>query len=133
MWCSRCLMNSRCWPWTTHVCSTTCCSAPARKTLLEIAAHPQHLGAEIGVISILHTWGQNLLLHPHIHCAIPAGGLSPDHRRWIRPRYAFFLPVKILSRVFRGKFLAGLKRLYRGKKLYCAGPTATLADSAQFT
>src|SRR5215467_1519351 len=103
------------------------------QTLLEVAAGPQHLGAEIGVISILHTWGQNLLLHPHIHCAIPAGGLSPDHRRWIRPRYAFFLPVKILSRVFRGKFLAGLKRLYRGKKLYCAGPTATLADSAQFT
>src|SRR5215813_728417 len=70
---------------------------------------------------------------PHIHCVIPAGGLSPDQSRWIRPRYPFFLPVKILSRVFRGKFLAGLKRLYRGKKLYCAGPTATLADSAQFT
>jgi predicted RNA-binding Zn-ribbon protein involved in translation (DUF1610 family) len=102
------------------------------QTLLEIAADPQHLGAEIGVISILHTWGQNLLLHPHIHCVIPAGGLSPDHRRWIRPRYPFFLPVKILSRVFRGKFLAGLKRLYRSKKLYCAGPTVALADSAQF-
>ena len=96
------------------------------QTLLEIAADPKHLGAEIGVISILHTWGQNLLLHPHIHCAIPAGGLSPDHRRWIRPRYPFFLPVKILSRVFRGKFLAGLKRLYRSKKLYCAGPAAAL-------
>jgi hypothetical protein len=72
-------------------------------------------------------------LHPHIHCAIPAGGLSADHRRWIRPRYSFFLPVKVLSRVFRGKFLAGLKRLYRSKKLYCAGPTAALADSAQFS
>jgi hypothetical protein len=69
-------------------------------------------------ISILHTWGQNLLLHPHIHCAIPAGGLSPDHRRWIRPRYPFFLPVKVLSRVFRGKFLAGL--------------AAALADPQQF-
>jgi hypothetical protein len=101
--------------------------------LLEIAADPKHLGAKIGVISILHTWGQNLLLHPHIHCAIPAGGISSDHRRWIRPRYPFFLPVKILSRVFRGKFLAGLKRLYRGKKLRCAGPAAALADSAQFT
>ena len=55
------------------------------KTLLEIAADPKHLGAEIGVISILHTWGQNLLLHPHIHCAIPAGGLSPDHSRWGPP------------------------------------------------
>jgi hypothetical protein len=103
------------------------------QTLLEIAADPKHLGAEIGVISILHTWGQNLLLHPHVHCAIPAGGLSADHRRWIRPRHPFFLPVKILSRVFRGKFLAGLKHLYRGKKLYCAGPAAALADSAQFS
>src|SRR5712672_3693510 len=92
------------------------------QTLLEIAADPKHLGAKVGVISILHTWGQNLLLHPHIHCAIPAGGISSDHRRWIRPRYPFFLPVKILSRVFRGKFLAALKRLYRSKKLHCAGP-----------
>jgi hypothetical protein len=81
------------------------------QTLLEIASDPKHLGAEIGVIAILHTWGQNLLLHPHIHCVIPAGGFSPDHHRWIPPRYAFFLPVKVLSRVFRGKFLAGLKRL----------------------
>src|SRR6266568_6626595 len=102
------------------------------QTLLEIAADPKHLGAQIGVISILHTWGQNLLLHPHIHCAIPAGGISSDHRRWIRPRYPFFLPVKILSRVFRGKFLAGLKRLYRSKKLYCAGPAVALADPTQF-
>src|SRR5229473_160681 len=103
------------------------------QTLLEIAADPKHLGAKIGVISILHTWGQNLLLHPHIHCAIPAGGISLDRRRWIRPRYPFFLPVKILSRVFRGKFLAGLKRIYRNKKLHCAGPAAALADSAQFS
>jgi predicted RNA-binding Zn-ribbon protein involved in translation (DUF1610 family) len=102
------------------------------QTLLEVAADPQHLGAKIGVISILHTWGQNLLLHPHIHCAIPAGGLSPDHKRWIRSRDRFFLPVKVLSRVFRGKFLAGLKCLYRSKKLHCAGPSAALADSPQF-
>lgn len=102
------------------------------QTLLEIASDPKHLGAEIGVIAILHTWGQNLLLHPHIHCVIPAGGLSPDHRRWVRPRYAFFLPVRVLSRVFRGKFLAGLKRLHRRKKLQCAGPSAQLADPRQF-
>jgi len=102
------------------------------KTLLEIAADPKHLGAEIGVISILHTWGQNLLLHPHIHCVIPAGGLSPDHSHWVRPRYRFFLPVKVLSRVFRGKFCAGLKRLYRRKQLRCAGPAAALADPKQF-
>src|SRR5579859_3073073 len=102
------------------------------QTLLEIASDPKHLGAEIGVIAILHTWGQNLLLHPHIHCVIPAGGLSLDHLRWVRPRYAFFLPVKVLSRVFRGKFLAGLKRLHRSKKLQCAGPAAALADPRQF-
>jgi predicted RNA-binding Zn-ribbon protein involved in translation (DUF1610 family) len=102
------------------------------QTSLEIASDPKHLGAEIGVIAILHTWGQNLLLHPHIHCVIPAGGLSLDHRRWVRPRYPFFLPVRVLSRVFRGKFLAGLKRLHRRKKLQCAGPAAALADQKQF-
>jgi hypothetical protein len=104
----------------------------AAETLRIIAADPRHLGAEIGLIAILHTWGQNLLLHPHIHCVIPAGGLSLDHRRWVRPRYPFFLPVKVLSRVFRGKFLAGLKQLYRRKKLRCAGPAAALADHKQF-
>ena len=103
------------------------------QTLLEIASDPKHLGAEIGVIGILHTWGQNLLLHPHLHCVVPAGGLAPDHRRWVRPRYPFFLPVRVLSRVFRGKFLAGLKRLHRRKELQCAGPAAALADRQQFT
>jgi len=102
-------------------------------TLLEIAADPKHLGAEIGALSILHTWGQNLLAHPHIHCVIPAGGLSHDHTRWVPPRYpGFFLPVKVLSRVFRGKLIAGLKRLYRRKQLRCAGPSAALADEKQF-
>jgi len=71
-------------------------------------------------------------LHPHIHCVIPAGGLSPDHRRWLRPRYPFFLPVKVLSRVFRGKFLIGLKQLHRRRKLCCSGPSAALADPQQF-
>jgi hypothetical protein len=102
------------------------------QTLLEIAADPKHLGAEIGLISTLHTWGQNLLLHPHIHCVIPAGGLALDHRRWLHPRYPFFLPVKVLSRVFRGKFLASLKRLHRRKQLQCAGPAEALADQQQF-
>src|SRR5256712_1731330 len=91
--------------------------AASAQTLLEIAADPKHLGAEIGVIGILHTWGQKLLLHHHIHCVIPAGGLSPDHQRWIRPRYPFFLPVKVLSRVFLCKFLAALKRLHHRHQL----------------
>lgn len=101
-------------------------------TLLEVAGDPKHLGADIGFLSILHTWGQNLLLHPHVHCAIPAGGLSPDHTRWIHPRYPFFLPVKVLSRVFRGKFVAGLRQAYRRKKLRFHGPIADLEDSKRF-
>jgi predicted Zn-ribbon and HTH transcriptional regulator len=102
------------------------------QTVLEVAADPKHLGAEIGLISILHTWGQNLLLHPHVHCAIPAGGLSPDHKRWVRPRYPFFLPVKVLGRVFRGKFCAGLMRLYRSHRLNCTGPASALSVPKQF-
>src|SRR5580704_12180342 len=86
-------------------------------TLLEIAADVKHLGAEIGFLSVLHTWGQNLLHHPHVHCVIPAGGLSPDHSSWVRPPYAFFLPVKVLSRVFRGKFVHGLKQAFRRREL----------------
>src|SRR6266571_2870528 len=81
----------------------------------------------------LATREQKLLAHPHIHCVIPAGGISPDHSRWVHPRYpGFFLPVKVLSRVFRGKFIAGLKRLYRRKQLRCAGPSAALANEKQF-
>ena len=90
-------------------------------TLLEIAADRKHLGAEIGFLSVLHTWGQNVLHHPHVHCVIPAGGLSLNHQRWIRPRYAFFLPVKVLSRVFRGKFTAGLKTAFRKRQLTFLG------------
>jgi hypothetical protein len=80
------------------------------ETLLEIALDPKHLGAEIGFLSVLHTWGQNLRHHPHIHCVIPAGGLAPDHRRWIHPRYHFLLPRHVLRRVFRGKFVDVLKK-----------------------
>lgn len=102
------------------------------RTLLEVAADPIHLGAEIGFLSILHTWGQNLHLHPHVHCAIPAGGLAPDHTRWVRPRYPFFLPVKVLSRVFRGKFVAGLRRLYRRKKLRLGASLNALEEPLRF-
>ena len=80
------------------------------ETLLEIALDPKHLGAQIGFLSVLHTWGQNLRHHPHVHCVIPAGGLSPNHLRWIHPRYHFFLPRHVLSRVFRGKFVDALEK-----------------------
>ena len=101
-------------------------------TLLEVAADPKHLGAEIGFLSVLHTWGQNLQDHPHIHCVIPAGGLSLDHQRWIHPRYPFFLPVKVLSRVFRGKFIAGLKRAFRRGELVFPGSLKALAGEKAF-
>ena len=87
------------------------------RTLLEVAAHPKRLGAQIGFLAILHTWGQNLSLHPHVHCVVPGGGLAPDGSRWISCRPGFFLPVRVLSRVFRGKFIEGLKRARAQGKL----------------
>ncbi|HUX16916.1 MAG TPA: IS91 family transposase [Phycisphaerae bacterium] len=102
-------------------------------TLREVAADPRHLGAEIGVLSILHTWGQTLVRHPHVHCVVPAGGLSPDRQRWIQPKYAgFFLPVKVLSRVFRGKFVEALRRAYTRDQLDLSGGTEHLRDPAQW-
>ena len=101
-------------------------------TLLEVAADPKHLGTEIGFLSVLHTWGQNLQHHPHIHCVVPSGGLSLDHQRWIHPRYPFFLPVKVLSRVFRGKFVAGLKHAFRHGELQFPASLQPLAAENAF-
>jgi hypothetical protein len=103
------------------------------ETLLEIARDPKHLGAEIGFFSVLHTWNQKLEHHPHVHCVVPAGGLSPDHTRWIKPRYAFFLPVKVLGRVFRGKFVAALKRAYSEGRLGFHGQLQFLAQPKAFS
>jgi len=102
------------------------------ETLLEVAADPKHLGAQIGFLSVLHTWGQNLLHHPHIHCVIPSGGLSPDHTRWVHPRYPFFLPVKVLRRVFRGKFVDGLKQRFRQGQLAFHGALQPLQQEKIF-
>lgn len=82
----------------------------ASETLLEIAADPRHLGARIGALAVLHTWSQNLRHHSHLHCLVPAGGLALDRSRWIASRHNFFLPVRVLSRMFRGKLLAFLKQ-----------------------
>jgi putative transposase/integrase-like protein len=103
------------------------------ETLLEVARDPRHLGAEIGFFSVLHTWNQKLDLHPHVHCVVPAGGLSADHTHWIKTRYAFFLPVKVLSRVFRGKFVAALKRTFRDGQLQFHGVLALLAQPKTFS
>jgi hypothetical protein len=101
-------------------------------TLLEIAADPKHLGAQIGFLSILHTWGQTLQRHPHIHCVVPGGGLSPDGTRWISSRSHFFLPVRVLSRVFRGKFIAELRRSFQRNKLVFHGDGLPLAQEKAF-
>ena len=100
--------------------------------LTEIAADPAHLGAEVGFLSILHTWGQTLQRHPHIHCVVPGGGLSPDHARWVPSQSHFFLPVRALSRLFRGKFVAGLRRAFRQHALAFHGECRSLAHEKAF-
>jgi Putative transposase/Transposase zinc-binding domain len=102
----------------------------AAETLLEVAADPQHLGAQIGVLAVLHTWGQNLQFHPHVHCVVPGGGLSPDGSRWVASSSNFFLPVRVLSRVFRGKFLAGLRASFAKGELRFAADQFDQALSA---
>jgi len=84
----------------------------ASETLTTLAREPKYLGAELGCLALLHTWGQNLLLHPHLHCVIPGGGLSADGERWLSCRDGFFLPVRVMSRLFRGKFIALLQHAY---------------------
>ena len=101
-------------------------------TLLEVARDPRHLGAEIGFFSVLHTWNQRLQHHPHVHCVIAAGGLAPDHASWVSSRRTFFLPVKVLGRVFRGKFVAGLKAAFREGKLEFHGHLVSLAEPRRF-
>ena len=93
----------------------------ASETLLEIAADPRRLGAKIGFLAVLHTWGQTLQHHPHLHCVVPGGGLSPDASRWIACRKGFFLPVKVLSRLFRRKFVSYLREAFDDGMLVCAG------------
>jgi hypothetical protein len=104
----------------------------AAETLLHIAADPRHLGAEIGFLAVLHTWGQNLQHHPHVHCVVPGGGLSLDGSQWVACHNSFFLPVRVLSRVFRGKFLAGLRTAFERGRLKFRGRWARLADADRF-
>ena len=89
----------------------------AAETLRTIAADPQHLGAQIGFFAVLHTWGSNLLHHPHLHCVVPGGGLSADGTQWIGCRAGFFLPVRVLSRLFRRLFLKALVKAFDAGKL----------------
>lgn len=103
------------------------------ETLTTIAADPKHLGAQIGFFAVLHTWGQNLHFHPHLHCVVPGGGLSPDAQRWVSCRPGFFLPVRVLSRLFRRLFLTALKRSFDAGKLKFFGALEHLHEACAFT
>jgi hypothetical protein len=104
----------------------------ASETLLTIAADPQHLGAQIGFFGVLHTWGQNLQHHPHVHFVVPGGGISPDGKRWKPCRPGFFLPVKVLSRLFRRLFLEQLEKAFKQNKLCFPGALEALKSPAAF-
>src|SRR6266545_946624 len=104
----------------------------AAATLRTIAADPKHLGAEIGFFLVLHTWGQQLQHHPHVHCVVTGGGLSRDGARWIACRPGFFLPVRVLSRLFRRLFLQHLQQAFDNGRLRFVGSLEALADPAAF-
>jgi hypothetical protein len=110
----------------------------AAETLQEVAANPKHLGAEIGLLAVLHTWGQNLMHHPHLHCVVSGGGLAPGHSRWVhgkqsrRRKKLFFAPVAVLSRLFRGKFIAFLKQAFHKNRLKLHGKLALLNEPDMF-
>lgn len=104
----------------------------ASETLLTLARQPRHLGAEIGLIAVLHTWGQTLVEHPHLHCVVPGGGLANDGTRWIASKENFFIAVHVLSQVFRGKVLDQLKKAYRSGRLKCIGKAKLLSQRKVF-
>ena len=100
----------------------------ATRTLIEIADDKNHLGGRIGLTAVLHSWGRNLLFHPHLHCVVTGGGLAPDAQSWIASGQKFFLPVMVLAKLFRGKFLHHLDRAWQDGRLDLAGSSADLAD-----
>jgi hypothetical protein len=102
------------------------------ETLVELANSPKHLGAKIGGICILHTWGQNLMDHPHVHCIVTGGVLSPDRNRWVSCRKGFFLPVRVMSALFRGKFLDLLQNCFIRGDLAFFGSISHLNESENF-
>lgn len=102
------------------------------QTLLTLAADPKRLGADIGFLTVLHTWGQNLLFHPHLHCVVPGGGIKTDGTSWVRRENRFLLPVKVLSALYRGKFLALVRRAFKAGKIQFHGGLAHLRDPEAF-
>lgn len=104
----------------------------AAETLMTIAADPKHLGAQIGATLVLHTWGSAMTHHPHVHGIVPGGGISPDGKRWMACRRGFFLPVRVLSRLFRRRFTEELEKLHRANQLRFFGNHQGLADAGAF-
>ena len=102
------------------------------ETLMELSGNPRHLGARIGFMGVLHTWGQNLMDHPHIHCVVTGGGLSIESNRWVSCRKRFFIPVRVMSALFRGKFLAHLKSAFEGGALIFPGGIGHLGKPHAF-
>lgn len=127
------LMNWRRSPCRTRNSCTTSCCRPVRKPSSKSLAIPNISAWRSASLSVLHTWNQKLEHHPHVHCVVSAGGLSLARTHWIQPRYPFFLPVKVLSRVFRGKFVAALKRSFRQGKLSFFGNLKPLAHPKAFS
>jgi len=101
-------------------------------TLLQVAANPKRLGAAIGGLMVLHTWGQRLQHHPHVHCVVPMGGLAPDGTRWLHARPRFFLPIPVLRKLFRGKLVASLREAHRDGRVDFPGALAPLKPAAAF-
>ena len=124
-WCSRCQPQISAIAYQNKAKVYGLLFTAAAETLTTIAADPKHLGADIGVTAVLHSWGQNLHHHPHVHCIVPGGGISPDGKRWIACKPGFFLPVRVLSRLFRRLFLRG------PRSHACCGRAAILCRSRQ--
>ncbi len=129
-WCSRCRRRSAQIAYYNKAVIYGLLFEVAAETLRTIAADPKHLGAQIGATLVLHTWGSALTHHPHVHGIVPGGGLSPDGERWVACRPGFFLPVRVLSRLFRRRFLEELDRAYRAGQLQFFGEHAALAEPA---
>ena len=104
----------------------------AAETVTMLAQDKKHLGATPGITSVLHTWGQNLMEHPHVHMIVTGGGINQQTGQWMKSRKKFFIPVKVLSRVFRGKFLSKLKDAYKDDQLLLVGRIAELKNTHRF-
>ena len=130
---SLCRTNSPLSYSATRECSTICSTQPSAAAMLKMARDPRHLGADIGFLGVLHTWGQTIEHHPHVHYIVPAGGLSADRSRWIRGLQRFFLPVEALSSTFRGKFTEALRYLYQIAQLQFHGSLREIASPRAFS